>query len=288
MSERFVDGNGIRIWTEDFGDRDNPPILLIMGASAQGIQWPEPFIERLTAAGRYAIRYDNRDTGRSTCFDFAKSPYTLDDLARDAVAVLDGYDLASAHVVGASMGGMIAQTLMLQHASRVRSATIIMSSPLAGSAVMSNELLPGPSPEWMAKFAAGQSLPIDTPEQKVEMRVAMFTLLAGRIPPDTAAIRAVATREVARATNFAAQANHGLAVSASAPMDRRPRLRTSTIPTLVIHGTDDPILPYAHGKALADAIPRARLLTIDGMGHDLPQSHWADITQAIVDLTRGA
>jgi pimeloyl-ACP methyl ester carboxylesterase len=288
VTERIVNGNGIRIWTEDFGDRRNPALLLIMGASAQGIQWPEPFIERLVAGGLYVIRYDNRDTGQSTCFDFSKAPYTLDDLARDATAVLDAYDLASAHVAGASMGGMIVQMLMIRHAQRVRSATIVMSSPLAGSALMSNELLPGPAPEWMAKFAAGQNMPLDTPEQKIEMRVAMFTLLAGRIPPDTTALRAVATREVARATNFAAQANHGLAITASAPNDRRPMLRTSTIPTLVIHGTDDPILPYAHGKALADAIPRARLSTIDGMGHDLPQSQWPDVAQAIVDLTRGA
>jgi pimeloyl-ACP methyl ester carboxylesterase len=149
MTERIVNGNGIRLWTEDFGDRRNPPLLLIMGASAQGIQWPEAFIQRFVDAGLYAIRYDNRDTGRSTCFDFVESPYTLDDLARDAVAVLDAYELSSAHVAGASMGGMIAQALMIQHASRVRSATIIMSSPLAGSALMSNELLPGPAPEWM-------------------------------------------------------------------------------------------------------------------------------------------
>ena len=288
MSERFVNGNGIRIWTEDFGDRRDPAILLIMGASAQGIQWPEPFIERLVAAGLHAIRYDNRDTGRSTCFDFATSPYTLDDLANDAVAVLDAYDLASAHVVGASMGGMIAQQLMIHHPRRVRSATIIMSSPLSGAALMSGESLPGPDPTWLAEFAAGGAMPVDTPAQQIEMRVAMFAGLAGRIRPDVDAIRAIATREVARATNFAAQANHSLAITTTTPDDRRPLLRSTSIPTLVIHGSDDPLVPCAHGQALADTIPRARLMTIDGMGHDLPQSQWPDVTQAIVDLTRGA
>ena len=288
MSERFVEGNGLRIWTEDFGNRSDPPILLIMGASAQGIQWPEAFIERLVAAGRYAIRYDNRDTGRSTCFDFAKSPYTLDDLARDAVAVLDGYDLTSAHVVGASMGGMIAQQLMIRHAERVQSATIIMSSPLSGAALMSGAVLPAPDPKFLEAFAALGATPVETREQQIEMRVAVFSMLAGRIRPDVDAIRAIATREVARATNFAAQANHGLAITTTTPEDRRPLLRATSIPTLVVHGSDDPLVPLAHGKALADAIPRARLMTIDGMGHDLPQSQWPDVTQAIVDLTRGA
>jgi pimeloyl-ACP methyl ester carboxylesterase len=102
MAERVIDSNGIRIWTEDFGDRGNPTLLLIMGASAQGIQWPVPFIHEFVARKYYVIRYDNRDTGQSTCFDFAKTPYTLDDLADDAVGVLDAYDIGSAHVAGSS------------------------------------------------------------------------------------------------------------------------------------------------------------------------------------------
>ncbi len=133
MTERMIDSNGIRLWTEDFGDPNDPTLLLVMGASAQGIQWPEPFIEAFVARGFYVIRYDNRDTGQSTCFDFATSPYTLDDLANDAVGVLDAYGVRAAHVAGASMGGMITQTLMIRYPHRLKSATIIMSSPLAAS-----------------------------------------------------------------------------------------------------------------------------------------------------------
>jgi pimeloyl-ACP methyl ester carboxylesterase len=132
------------------------------------------------------------------------------------------------------------------------------------------------------------SMPTSTPAELIEMRVAMFTKLAGRLPVDTAGLRDIATREVGRAINFAAQANHSLAIGASSPNDRRPLLRKTSIPTLVVHGTDDPILPYPHGKALADAIPGAKLLTIEGMGHDLPVQVWPQIIGEMIAVTQRA
>src|SRR5512147_1271631 len=248
MAERTIEANGIRLWTEDFGDRRDPTLLLIMGASAQGIQWPEPFIQQFVDRNFHVIRYDNRDTGQSSCFDFGEQPYDLDDLARDAIGVLDAYDVESAHVAGASMGGMITQTLMIQYPKRVRSASIIMSSPLAGSRdgmpMLMADDLPGPDPEWLAKIVAlQQTMPTNTVDEMIDMRVAMFTSLAGRMPVDAAALRDIAKREITRATNFAAQANHSLAIGASSPNDRRPLLKKTSVPTLVIHGTDDPILP---------------------------------------------
>lgn len=293
MAERIIDSNGIRLWTENFGDKRNPTLLLIMGASAQGIQWPEAFIQPFVDKGFHVIRYDNRDTGQSSCFDFAKQPYNLDDLANDAVGVLDAYDVDAAHVAGASMGGMITQTLIIQHPKRVRSATIIMSSPLAGSVdgvpMLRSDDLEGPDPKWLGEMMQLQtSMPTSTPAELIDMRVAMFTKLAGRLPVDTAGLRDIATREVGRATNFAAQANHSLAIGASSPNDRRPLLRKTLIPTLVVHGTDDPILPYPHGKALAEAIPGAKLLTIDGMGHDLPVQVWPQIIGEMIAVTQRA
>ena len=287
MAERVIDSNGIRLWTEDFGDRRNPTLLLIMGASAQGIQWPEPFIDKFVERNYHVIRYDNRDTGQSTCFDFSKNPYTLDDLANDAIGVLDAYDVGSAHLAGASMGGMITQTLMIKQPNRVRSASIIMSSPLAGGddggPLLSAPDLKGPDPQWLADLVALQaSMPMNTADDMIEMRVAMFTKLAGSLPVDTAGLREIAKREVGRATNFAAQSNHGLAVGASSPRDRRPLLRKTSIPTLVVHGTEDPILPYPHGKAIADAVPGAKLLTFDGMGHDLPAQVWPQLVDAML------
>lgn len=292
MAERIIDSNGIRVWTEDFGDRSNPTLLLVMGASAQGIQWPEAFIQPFVDRKFHVIRFDNRDTGQSSCFDFAKHPYNLNDLAADAVGVLDAYDVGSAHVAGASMGGMITQTLMIQQPKRVRSATIIMSSPLAGSVdgvpMLRTDDLEGPDPKWLGEMMQLQmSMPTSTPAELIDMRVAMFTKLAGRLPVDTAGLRDIATREVGRAINFAAQANHSLAIGASSPTDRRPLLRKTSIPTLVVHGTDDPILPYPHGKALADAIPGAKLLTIEGMGHDLPVQVWPQIIGEMIAVTQG-
>jgi pimeloyl-ACP methyl ester carboxylesterase len=286
MSERTIKANGIELWTEDFGKRTDPALLLIMGASAQGIQWPESFIARLVDRSFYVIRYDNRDTGQSTCFDFAEAPYTLGDMAKDAVGLLDAYDVPRAHVAGASMGGMIAQTLVIEHPARVRSATIIMSSPLSG--IDGGPDLPGPDPKWLENFMALAAAPLETAEQQIEMRAQLFANLAGRIPPDLEAIREVATREVARAKNFAAQNNHSLAIGASQPPDRRPLLANTRTPTLVIHGTDDPILPYAHGKAIAEAIPGSELITLEGAGHDLPESMWDTIVDGIVAVTRRA
>ena len=288
MAERMIDSNGLRLWTENFGDPRNPTLLLIMGASAQGIQWPEPFIEKFVERKYHVIRYDNRDTGQSTCFDFSENPYTLDDLANDAIGVLDAYDVGSAHLAGASMGGMITQTLMVQQPKRVRSASIIMSSPLAGGGddggpILSVPGLAGPDPQWLTELVALQaSMPMNTFDDMVAMRVAMFTKLAGSLPVDTAGLRDIAKREIGRATNFAAQANHGLAVGASSPRDRRPLLRKTSVPTLVVHGTEDPILPYPHGKALAEAIPGAKLLTFDGMGHDLPAQVWPQLVDAML------
>ena len=125
----MVRANGIEIWAEDFGEPRNPAVLLVMGAGGQGILWPDEFCAALVAAGHYVIRYDNRDTGQSTCVEFAKAPYTLSDMARDAVGVLDAFGVERAHVMGASMGGMICQTLAIEHAGRLRSMTSIMSSP---------------------------------------------------------------------------------------------------------------------------------------------------------------
>ena len=293
MAERIIDSNGIRLWTEDFGDPRNPTLLLVMGASAQGIQWPEAFIQPFVDRKFHVIRYDNRDTGQSSCFDFATQPYNLNDLAADAIGVLDAYDVGSAHVAGASMGGMITQTLMIRQPKRVRSATIIMSSPLAGSVdgvpMLRADDLEGPDPKWLGEMMQLQmSMPTNTAAEMIDMRVAMFTKLAGRLAVDTAGLRDIATREVGRAINFAAQANHGLAIGVSSPNDRRLLLRSTSIPALVIHGTDDPILPYPHGKALAEAIPGAKLLTIDGMGHDLPVQVWPQIIGEMIAVTQRA
>lgn len=288
MAQRMVRANGIEIWTESFGDAGEPALLLIMGASAQGIYWRDAFIERLVAQGRRVIRYDNRDTGQSTCFDFAAQPYALDDLAADAVGVLDAYGIESADVAGASMGGMIVQALAIHHRQRIRSATMIMSSPLSGGAAAPGDL-PGPDPQWMADAMALQGKPAGTRQEKIDLRVEAFRSLAGSAQPfNEERQRAIAEREVDRANNFAAMNNHALAIAGSSPADRRPQLRQVDVPALVVHGTEDPILPWEHGVALADAIPGATLLRLEGAGHEMPDKYLDDMVREMMAVSARA
>ena len=292
MAERIVRANGIDIWTEDFGDPTDPPLLLIMGASAPGIYWHEDLVRAIVDRGRHVIRYDNRDTGQSTCFEVGAPPYTLDDLAADAVGVLDAHGIESADVAGASMGGMIVQTLALQHRDRIRSATIIMSSPLAGGGAqpeLGTDDLPGPDPEWMAETFALMGAPVETREEKIAMRVEMFRRLAGSAEPfNEERQRDIATREVERARDFAAMNNHGIAIGMSSPPDRRPMLAKLDVPTLVVHGTEDPILPYPHGISLAETIPGAELLTLDGAGHEMPDRYLEGMIDAMLEVSARA
>lgn len=289
MSERVIEANGCELWTEDFGDPAAPCVLLVMGATAQGILWPEEFCEALAAGGRHVIRYDNRDTGQSTCFDFSRQPYTLSDMARDAVGVLDAYGVPAAHVVGASMGGMIGQVLALEHRDRVLTLTLIMSSPAsasiaAGMATGAAGALPGLAPRVLELMAATIANPPTTDAERIEAAVRQWSVLAGSAdPPDEALLRAREARVLARARNIDAAQNHALAMALSP--DRMDVLGQVDVPTLVIHGTDDPILPLPHGEALAALIKGARLLPIEGMGHDLPPRVAAPLMQALLEHT---
>jgi pimeloyl-ACP methyl ester carboxylesterase len=236
------------------------------------------------------IRYDNRDTGQSTCFDFAQAPYTLADMARDAAGVLDAFGIARADAVGASMGGMIVQTLALEQPARVRTLTSIMSTPLAAS-IMKAMLgqaepgaLPGPEPEVMAVALSRAGNPPRTDEERIAVAVELWRALAGSGEPfDEAAVRAREARILARARNIDAAQNHQLAIAASP--DRDAALRGLRVLALVIHGVDDPILPLAHGRATAERIPGAKLVEIEGMGHDFPVYARKRIVEAILAHT---
>ena len=295
MPDRMIKANGVELWTEAFGSPDAEPMLLIMGASVQSIFWPEELIDALVSRGRYVIRFDNRDTGASQSFDFIASPYTLDDMALDAIGVLDAYGLPSAHVCGLSMGGMITQILMIQHRHRIRTAVLFMTSPLSGAAdqdaqgdtpvLMSGADLPGPSAEWTAKAIEWMSLPADSDESRIHKRVESLAMMIGSAESfDRERAERLATLEVGRARNYAAMDNHPLAIAATRPTDRRPLLREVDIPTLVIHGTDDPILPFPHGRALADVIPNAQFVSLEGIGHSTAQISMEEVAASMLQL----
>jgi len=287
VSERIVERGGISIWTESFGDPATPAVLLLMGSYYQGIAWPDAFCERIAAAGRFVIRYDHRDVGRSVVIDYEQSPYTLADMGGDALLVLDEHGIAAAHLVGASMGGMIAQEVALAFPQRVLTLTSFMSTPLAKSFTNGSAApeLPGPTE---AAWKAFETVPVAGSTMSREERIDGWTqfqraVSGTSVPFDEEAQRALQTRFVDRALDLEAMWNH-LKATAASP-DRIEQLASLDVPTLVVHGTLDPVVPVAHAYATAAAIPGAELLLVDGLGHEYDPRALEPVAEAIVRHT---
>ncbi|MCP9211791.1 alpha/beta fold hydrolase [Streptomyces sp. NEAU-Y11] len=298
MPEKTVKAGELQLWTEDFGDPADPTVLLIVGADAQAVGWPDSLCHGLAASGRHVIRYDHRNTGKSTLIDYDKNPYDCHDLARDALAVLDGYGVDAAHIVGGSMGGFIAQLLALDHPDRVRSLTLVAtSSRLAGIVpALSGEasfFSPPPHADYLAHMAqVGAELtasPPATREELIEARFSAYAPLAGSTEFDLEECRAVLTHEYDRATNpWHPDASQHAIHATAAVGDLAPRLRALDVPTLVIHGTDDPIIPVEHGRALAATVPGATGLFVEGYGHVCPNAAVIEqLRAAIVTISGG-
>ncbi|MER9892223.1 alpha/beta fold hydrolase [Mesorhizobium sp. M0119] len=264
------------IVSQRFGDPAHPAVLLIMGAMASMLWWPEAFCRKLAGEGRFVIRYDNRDTGRSTKYARGEPPYTFDDMADDAIRVLDDHGIRKAHVVGMSMGGMIAQLVALKYPSRVTSLTVISSSPLG----IDTSHLPGTTEAYRKHSAEGAKVDWSDRGQVVDFIVKDTHALTGAAHSfDEQRTRAFVEQDYDRSGGFLSATNHFMLKSGE---DWTGRLRDMKTPLLVIHGTDDPIFPVEHGAALADAVAGARLLRIEGGGHELHPGDWAAIIDAIV------
>jgi pimeloyl-ACP methyl ester carboxylesterase len=285
--ERIVRANGVDICVETFGDPADPPILLIMGGAASMDWWEDGFCERLMAGSRFVIRYDHRDTGRSVSYEPGAAPYSLRDLAEDALGLLDALGLESAHLVGMSMGGWIGQLVALENPDRVASLTLISTSPTSGAGP-SDPDLPEMSQELQAFFAQEASEPDwSDREAVIDYMVAGERPFAGSGPFDEAAIRAIAARAFDRTTNLASSITNHAAIDSG---DRwRERLGELSVPTLVIHGTEDPMYPYGNAVALAKEIPGARLLALERVGHEVPpRTVWDVVVPAILQHTASA
>jgi pimeloyl-ACP methyl ester carboxylesterase len=289
-----IAANGITIAYEDHGDPTAPPILLVMGLGRQLTSWPIELVEALVARGFRVIRYDNRDTGLSTRFEGTTAPgirslllrslfrlpvtvpYRIADMARDAVGLLDALGIDRAHIVGASMGGMIAQHVAASHASRAASMVSIMSTT-------GNPWLPRAKPEAM-RVLTGRPASAD-----IEAQVA-FTMQAARVigspgyPPDPARLEVRVRAEHVRGHYPAGIARHIAAIVADG--DRRAMLKRIRVPSLVIHGDADPLVPVTGGQDTAKTIPDARLTIIPGMGHDLPLALVDTMADAIAGHAR--
>jgi pimeloyl-ACP methyl ester carboxylesterase len=278
MAERMVHAGDVELCTEAFGDPADPPVLLVHGLGASMLWWEEGLCRLLSDAGRFVIRYDHRDTGRSVTYEPGRPGYAAGALVRDAAGVLDAYGVGAAHVVGVSAGAGMAQLLALEHPERVRSLVLISSSP----AVPTGRELPPPV-EAFGRFFSMATVDWTDPESVGEYVVAYARMLAGdQRPFDEPAMRNLVRRELGRARDFAARRNHELLA-----MDDYPHMPLASIgaPTLVIHGTADPMFPFEHGQALADAIPGARLLALQGAGHGIERVDWTTIAAAIVEHT---
>jgi pimeloyl-ACP methyl ester carboxylesterase len=276
-----IQSNGLNIEVEEHGPKEGEPMLLIMGLGMQLIGWPDPFVELLAGAGYRVIRFDNRDVGLSDKFehwgraDLARAalrytfrmkidaPYLLADMAQDALGILDSMGIDRCHIVGASMGGMIAQIIAAEHPRRARSLTLMMTT--AGA-----RRLPGPTAKARRALLSSPRNPRDI-ASVIEHGQRVFKVIESpAYPTPDEALRARLERSLGRSYYPQGIGRQLLAVVASG--DRTPLLSRITAPTLVIHGRDDTLVPVANGIDLARRIPGARLELIDGMNHDLPDA----------------
>jgi len=284
VSEQFCDvGRGVSLCHETFGDPSDPTALLIMGLGTQMLGWHEDFCNELAARGLHVVRFDNRDIGHSTHMSgrppttaqlLTRSPraahYSLGDMADDAVGLLNELELAPAHVIGVSMGGMIAQTIATRHPHTVRSLVSIMSN--TGSRRSGQPSL-RVYPVFLRRPPAGRDAFIAHMQR-------VFTAIGSTgLPQDIEDLRAIAAASYDRDHDPAGPGRQLAAIIAAG--NRTPELRRITAPTLVIHGSADPLINPSGGRATARAIPQAQLLMIEGMGHDLPRAAWPRLIDAI-------
>ncbi|HVA59555.1 MAG TPA: alpha/beta fold hydrolase [Mycobacteriales bacterium] len=284
VKPRTVSANGVEIAYETFGAAEDRPLLLVMGLGTQMLAWHDDFCADLAARGFRVVRFDNRDCGLSTHLHAAGAPdletlladprsvatYTVEDMADDAAGLLEALGIPAAHVVGASMGGMIAQALAAGHPDKVRSLTSIMSTP--------SPAIGAPTPEAMAALLAP---PPTTRAEAVERAVLTYRVIGSPgFPLEEPWLRDVAARAFDRSFDPAGVVRQLAAIQASG--DRTEALRAIAVPTLVVHGDADPLVQPDGGRATAAAIPGAELIVIPGMGHNLPREIWPDLVARIV------
>jgi pimeloyl-ACP methyl ester carboxylesterase len=286
MQPTTVASNGIEIAYETFGEPGARPLLLVMGLSAQMIAWHPELCAALAAENFFVVRFDNRDAGLSTHLneaplpnlsaalagDFSSASYRLEEMADDAIGLLDALGIDRAHVVGASLGGMIAQTIAIRHPERVGSLTSIMSTPWIG--------IGSSTPAVRTAFSTP---PPTGRAEVVEWIVALCKIIGSPgYPMDEAWIRELAGQSYDRGFDPVGVDRQRLAVLASG--DRTAALARVTAPALVVHGEADPVIPLSAGHATAAALPDAELLVLTGMGHDLPREIWPTLVAAISRL----
>ncbi|GAB2614836.1 alpha/beta fold hydrolase [Kocuria himachalensis] len=284
--EKFVRVNEhYELWVQDTGVPEASPVLLVMGANASGLGWPEELVERLAVRHR-VIRYDHRDTGRST-WAFAARPYAVRELAEDAIAVLDALGIDRVHAVGMSMGGTLVQLLLLDHPDRLLSTTLFATSALGAGLAdpTGHSELPGPDPRLLELWS--HLADPRAPEEELAWRIEHWRILHGdALPFDPDEFRRLEEHVIAHAGTAGNPAAHALADQSG--LDRAAELAEVTLPVLVIEAPEDPVNPPPHAQHLAAVIGSARLVSIPGLGHALPATVLAPLADAILEHTVAA
>lgn len=279
MERPITTREGLRLWTETFGSPGDPAVLLVMGGGAPGIVWPDELCRLLAADGYFVVRYDHRDTGRSGKSD---GEYDLSAPAADAAEVITGLALGAAHVVGQSFGGMVAQLLALERPELVRSLVLLSSSPDANGDVWLPPVtgLPGPREPMLQRAARLAAAPPRGPEEALASAVDGWRVLVGPVVPfDRAYWEDLVCRVRSRTTEPDTSGRHATALDRTPPLTGR--LAALDVPTLVVHGEQDPVFPPEHGEELRRVIPRARLWRMAGMGHIFPP-HWSPVMRTLI------
>jgi pimeloyl-ACP methyl ester carboxylesterase len=273
--EQMVVANGVDLCVETFGDADDPTVLLVHGACASMLHWEDELCDAIADGGRYVVRFDNRDTGRSRSYPPGEPGYSLRDLTGDAIGILDVLGVSRAHLVGRSMAGATVAMAALDHAERVASLTMVSTTP--GD--------PGLSPMSEAFLEATAATPdFDDPEDVISFVVELVRAYSGgTLPFDEDHYRAVARKDVERTVDIASAMTNHFLIDFESP--RSGGLSDVAIPTLVVHGDHDPVYPVDHGEALHRLIPGAELLVLRDVGHELPARAWPEFVAALLRHT---
>ena len=275
--EKLVWANGVELCLETFGAPADPAVLLMAGSTSSMDWWENGLCARIAAGLRFVIRYDQRDTGRSVTYPAGRPGYAGADLVADAAGVLDAYGIAATHVVGVSAGGALAQVLAVDDPGRVLSLVLISTSFVGDDRAP----LPGPTEELTRFWGTPMPDSADRDAALDHLVAYQRLLTGGRRPFDDAFARDLVRRDMERARSYPSAGNHEL-IEGAAP---REPVSAISAPTLVVHGTADPLFPVEHGEALATAIPGARLLLLDGAGHGVEPADFETIAAAIAEHT---
>ncbi|MRX56504.1 alpha/beta fold hydrolase [Bacillus idriensis] len=278
MNEQLLNINQVEIYTESFGNPGDPAVLLIMGAMSSLDWWDEEFCQLLAEEGRFVIRYDHRDLGRSTVYEPGTSHYTITDLADDAIGILDAYSIEKAHITGMSLGGMIGQIMAVKNPERVRTLTIIASSVFGTEQAE----LPQMDQRILDYHAKSASIDWSNRESSISYLAEGWKVLSGAKSFEKERMYLLAEREYSRAKQIQSRFNYVLLGGGEDYLDRMGEI---DVPSVIIHGTDDPALPFEHGLALAKAIPHAEIVTLEGTGHEIHTEDWGKIIESVIKVS---